>query len=75
MFSRFRKGCQCTDRLGAEPKGITMDLTGRHVHIEPSHDMILDQHSNGLHAQADLDCPNCANDACETPDDVAPTRS
>ena len=64
-----------TEHLGAEPKGINMDLTGRNVHIEPSHGMYLDQHFNGLHEPAELDCPICTKDARETPDDIASTSS
>ncbi len=52
-----------------------MYLTNRRIHIEPSQVMMLAQHSSGLHTEAEIDCPDCVNDARETPDDFAPTDS
>jgi hypothetical protein len=52
-----------------------MNVTDRHIPMATPQVMLLAQHSSGLHAEQEIDCPDCENDACESPYDFAPTNS
>jgi hypothetical protein len=52
-----------------------MNVTDRHIPMGTPQVMLRAQHSSGLHANEEIDCPDCVDDARETPDDIAPTSS
>jgi hypothetical protein len=52
-----------------------MNLTDRHIPKATLQVMLLAQHASGLHADKEIDCPDCENDARETPYDFAGTSS
>ena len=55
----------------SQPKGKTMNVTDRHIPMATPQVMLLAQHSSGLHAEQEIDCPDCENDACESPREFA----
>jgi hypothetical protein len=52
-----------------------MNLTDRHIPMATPQVMLRAQHSSGLHAEKEINRPDCVDDARETPDDIAPTSS
>jgi hypothetical protein len=56
-----------------QPKGKIMNLTDRHFPRATPKVMLQAQHASGLHAEKEIDCPDCVDDGRETTHNIAPS--